>query len=190
MNIFPQPEFGGAKNVFHGGKEAYSSLYTSASAVSLNSKVFARITGTVLIALGEKRFPISDHSSKVNVGLQLKFPKSNEELHGYTKHARNTWLYSQQAIDLVNSYCENFPRLFELMTVTDASDFIFESQLTDTNNGMSPPCVLANITNWLKDQPHSKAARKDCGTDIISQSAVESILAAVDEMKVISWMTK
>lgn len=43
--------------------------------IGISVKAFNRITGVVLVVYGTKRFPISDSDKKVNIGLQLKYPK-------------------------------------------------------------------------------------------------------------------
>lgn len=43
------------------------------------------------------------------------------------KSTGNQWLYSQKAVDVVQSYAMKFPRLFELLT--SKADFVFESEL-------------------------------------------------------------
>lgn len=55
----------------------------------------------------------------------------NEEIPGYTKSVRNQWVYSQEAINLVQSYAMKFPILFQLMNKQSnvQTDPLFESEL-------------------------------------------------------------
>lgn len=51
-----------------------------------------------------------DH--KVNVGLNLKFNKKNEEVPGFTKKVENQWLYSKKALDAVSQYVKRYLKNF------------------------------------------------------------------------------
>lgn len=52
------------------------------------------------------RSPHGEH--KVNVGLNLKFNKKNEEVAGYTKRTDKEWLYSIAVQELLAEYLERF----------------------------------------------------------------------------------
>lgn len=54
---------------------------------------------------------------KVNVGLNLKFNKKNEEVPGYTKRTEKEWLYSAAVEDLLAEYLERCVCVFEAMCV-------------------------------------------------------------------------
>lgn len=127
----PQPDFYRAKQKHRNESQSFMNPFTASSKIGLNVRLFNRITSVVLIVSGEKRFPISDSDKKTNVGLNLKHLKQNEEIPGYTKSMSNQWFYSQNAIDLVDSYYQKFPKLFELMNKQSngGNDFIFESEL-------------------------------------------------------------
>lgn len=75
MLAHPQPNFSDAKSNYYNEGNAYMNSYNAASQIGMNNRLFSKITGTVLIVPGQRRFPISEKTSKVNVGLQLKFPK-------------------------------------------------------------------------------------------------------------------
>lgn len=72
---YPQPDFTKAKRVYQHESLEYANSYTASATIGINYRVFNRITGVVLVVAGEKRFPISDNDKKVNIGLQLKYPK-------------------------------------------------------------------------------------------------------------------
>lgn len=129
----PQPDFSSAKSKHREETLSYMNSFTASSTVGLSTKLFNRITSAVLVVVGEKRFPISESDKKINIGLNLKHLKQNEEVPGYTKSANNQWLYSQNAINLVHSYYQKFPKLFELMNSQSngMNSFIFESELNE-----------------------------------------------------------
>lgn len=150
-------------------------------------KLFNRITGTLLIYTGEKRFPISDNANKLNVGLQLKFPKNNEEVVDYTRHSsyqQNQWQYSQKAIDLVNAYWTRFPKLFELLNSrSHQNDMLFESELNE-GRAETDESLLREIIKWLKEQPHQNAARRNCGTEALDRDSIAAIVNATNSLTV------
>lgn len=75
LTAYSQPDFTKAKEIQRAENQTYTNSYIASSTIGLNPKVFTRITGTMLVIAGVKRFPVSDNAQKVNIGLQLKFPK-------------------------------------------------------------------------------------------------------------------
>lgn len=188
MSVFvrPQPDFLQARQIHDNEGQMYLNSYNAASCIGMQYKLFNRITGTMLIVTGEKRFPISDSANKTNVGLQFKFPKHNEELVDYTRHKsyQNQWLYSQKAVDLVNAYWTRFPRLFELLNSrSQHNDTIFESELNE-GRAEGEESLLREITRWLKEQPHQNAPRRSCGTEALDKDAIAAIVEATNSLKV------
>lgn len=125
------PDFNIAKKLHQDELLGYVNSFTASAAIGMNAYMFNRITGVVFVCYGEKRYPISDSDKKVNIGLQLKHFKQNEEVPGYTKSVNNQWLYSQEAINVVHEYSMKFPQLFKLMNRQSnaQSDPLFESEL-------------------------------------------------------------
>lgn len=80
----PQPDFSHAIQVHYNDGQVYTNSYNASSTIGLNVKIFNRITGTILLVTGEKRFPLSDSANKTNVGLQLKFPKQVNFTYNHT----------------------------------------------------------------------------------------------------------
>lgn len=67
-----QPDFSAAREIYFEESEAYMNAYTASAHAGIGIRSFNRITGVVLIVVGQKRFPISDNDVKINVGLNLK----------------------------------------------------------------------------------------------------------------------
>lgn len=44
--------------------------------------------------------------------------------------------------------------------------------------------MLKEISQWLREQPHNSVSRQPCGTDCLTKSAVEEIVATVNKLKV------
>lgn len=91
--------------------------------------MLSRITGTILVISDSGKDFIADGAMKVNVGLNLKLNKKNEEIPGYTRKNGQTWLYSEKTVELVKSYMEFCPELFEYLHNADSSDNCFENDL-------------------------------------------------------------
>lgn len=62
------------------------------------------------------------NSSRVNIGLNLKFNKRNEEIPGYTKKINNTWYYSDKVVNVMKNYMEKFPFIFDYLNVNVSKD--------------------------------------------------------------------
>lgn len=80
--------------------------------------MFSRITGSIFVKVPG----VEGMSRNVNIGLDLKMNKKNLEIPGFTRKIGTTWYYSDNAADLVRSYCEHFPEVLEFL----AGDFNFE----------------------------------------------------------------
>ena len=65
--------------------------YRAAQHLGIGSHLLSRITGSIYISKSPKEAD-TDRASKVNVGLNLKFNKKNEEICGFTqKRKDNMW---------------------------------------------------------------------------------------------------
>lgn len=84
---------------------------------------------------GVKGNSLNKNSSKINVGLNLKLNKKNEEIPGYTKKIEGQWLYSQKSINLVRDYMKHCPELFSYITAHLGNDIFYESELFPTEIG-------------------------------------------------------
>ena len=157
----------------------YMNAYQTAAMIGINNNVLSRITGTVLMIAGMKR-QISDGTSKINIGLQLKFPKQNEELVGYTKK-ENAWFYSEKVVTLVQEYYRRFPKLFFLLERhSGANDIYYESDLFGTTTGEEN---LQTLLSWINQLPHQKAERRTGGSQTIDKEVTEEVIDQVGKLK-------
>lgn len=95
----------------------------------ISKGLFSRITGCVFVAPGKEQNNSSDDVPKINIGLNLKFNKRNEEVPGYTRKDENTWLYSEKVITLVRSYMELWPKVFVYLNYHVKNDVYFEEDV-------------------------------------------------------------
>ena len=72
----------------------------------MNGFLVARITGTVYVSRGSKAHP--SNANKINVGLNLKSKRKNEEVAGYTKKIEDQWHYSTKALQTVGEYIKEY----------------------------------------------------------------------------------
>lgn len=161
LTIQEEPKFDNLWIKHQKSKDSYMNSYQASSILSISENVFNRITGTVLVIAGMKR-QVAEGQSKMNIGLQMKFAKQNEELAGYTKKER-LWLYSEKVVNLVQEYYCKFPRIFEVMenrTSRGNNDVYFESDFFETTEGEDN---LKDLMKWLGQLPHTKADRRTIG---------------------------
>lgn len=112
LTVLQEPDLKSVIALHDKSQGSYMNSYQTAAALSISENVLNRITGTVLVIPGNRRQISQDGTSKNNIGLQLKFPKANEELAGYTKKDR-LWLFSEKVVGLVQAYYCKFPVVFE-----------------------------------------------------------------------------
>lgn len=176
--VSPEPDLKEAKHVQATANDRYVNAYDAASQLGIHSSVFNMLTGTCLIVNGDKRFPLPDNTPKTNIGLQLKFPKRNEETVGYTKKFNNQYVYSKKAIDLVELYYQQWPKVFEIIN-RNQNDTYFETTLFPGQAGQ-----LQQVSAWLRKQEHTKATRVTCGTRVLNEDTLKAISDAVDRLAV------
>lgn len=181
LTVTHEPDFTAVQKLHNKTQGSYMNPYQTAAALSISENVFNRITGTVLVIAGSKRQISSDGTPKMNIGLQLKFPKANEELAGYTKKDR-IWLYSEKVINVVQEYYCKFPVVFEVLgrSSKNGNDIYFESDFFDTTSGEEN---LQTLLKWLAQMPHQKAERRQIGTEAVEKEVLESITNSVNKAK-------
>lgn len=81
-----------------------------------------------MVIPGEKRFPLGENSHMINLGLQLKFPKKNEEIIGYTKRIGTQFYYSKKVVTIVSKYYMRCQKLFDFIGNNNTNE-IFESDI-------------------------------------------------------------
>lgn len=162
----------------------YINSYQAASQIGIQIKCLARLTGPVLVVKGARRpkSDLPDNLAKINIGLQFKYFKSQEELVGYTRRMDNQWFMSSKAIKLIEDYIERFPMVIEYLSSTsERSELLFEEDIFPKEVGSGK---LEEIAAWLKEQPHMKAEKIACGSKTMEKEAVEKVLDAIEELKV------
>lgn len=122
-----------------------------------------------------------EHAGKINIGLNLKNNKKNEEVCGYTCKGRdNNWLYSTKALDILRSYMSEWPEVFDYMSSSDkvSGDFFHYADIFSVDDGEDK---LKALADWIKELPCSNAARQPCGTLTVDDNVIVAIEAVVND---------
>lgn len=75
ITVLPEPDFTVARLLQHKLERDYVNSFQAGATVSLQMRVLGRVTGTVFVVAGARRKELPENVSKVNIGLQFKFPK-------------------------------------------------------------------------------------------------------------------
>lgn len=126
--MHPEPDFSVARERQETSLVNYHNSYETGRLVGISTSLLSRITGTILIIPGQQRFPLGENSYMINVGLQLKFPKKNEEIIGYTKRIGTQYYYSKKVVTIVSEYYMRCQKLFDFIGKNNSNE-IFESDI-------------------------------------------------------------
>ncbi|TRY93704.1 hypothetical protein DNTS_029409 [Danionella cerebrum] len=175
-----EPQFDALIQNQHKYSVKYSPGYVLASRLSITSYLVSRFSGSIFIGRGSKKNPHGEQ--KVNVGLNLKFNKKNEEVPGYTKRTEKEWLYSAAVEQLLAEYLERFPEIFGYVARNSHDDVFYEDDVWpgEDENGAEK---VQEIQGWLKTHPVSSTSRASCDLQILDAGIVEKIEEELDKLK-------
>jgi hypothetical protein len=164
-------------------RQQYFPSYQAAQQLGISSHLLSRITGTMFVLKGPKEAEL-EHSGKVNIGLNLKNNKREEEVCGYTRKRKdNNWLYSRKSIEALRNYMSEFPEVFEYLSTNErvSSDYFHASDIFFLAE--DPQERLKALADWLKEQPFASASRQPVGTLTLDESLVTAIEREVTLLK-------
>lgn len=98
--------------------------------------------------------------------------------HNYVKNIGSKFIYSQQAIDLVQQYMDKFPRVFELLNTQSDNGVISISDFDENNNRNGLECV-GEIRQWLQSLPYYRAGLKPVDLSRLSDDAIKDVKMAI-----------
>ncbi|XP_063223399.1 5'-3' exoribonuclease 1 isoform X2 [Bacillus rossius redtenbacheri] len=169
MSVTQEPDLSALEKLHLKNFQSFMNSNTAAQKLGISAHLLSRVTGSIFVARGvEGSNPESQ--KKFNIGLNLKFNKKNEEVPGYTRKDGQVWLYSHKAVELVKDYIHEFPELFEYLAQNTGNDVFYENQLFPEGSNKT-----AEIVNWLKEQPYSKAEHLPCGSDMVDEDIVRKL---------------
>ncbi|EDW06116.2 uncharacterized protein Dmoj_GI16439, partial [Drosophila mojavensis] len=182
IRVGPEPQLMPARLLQEERDRDFMNSYKVCRELNVNSKCLGRLTGTVWVVLGPRREKM-ENVSKHNIGLQLKYPRLNEERAGYCRRINNQWFYSSLAVDLMHTYIENFPAIVDYFSRSgDRGEFIYEEDIYPHAMGQH---LIEDVANWVRQQPHMKVDRITCGSRTVCKETVELLIKAVDELRML-----
>ncbi|KAH8408891.1 hypothetical protein KR009_003363, partial [Drosophila setifemur] len=179
IRVRPEPDLKAARLLQEDRDRDFMNTFEVCRQLYLSGRALGQLTGTVWVVLGPRREKM-ENVAKHNIGLQLKYPRQNEERAGYCCRSGNQWLYSSMAVDLMREYCERFPDVVEFFKISsDRGDVVFEQDIFPNEVGQRR---VEELANWVRQQPHMKVERVTCGSKTVCRETVELLLSAVEEL--------
>ncbi|XP_059849758.1 5'-3' exoribonuclease 1 isoform X1 [Hypanus sabinus] len=175
-----EPHLDGIIQNQHKYSTKYNPGYILASRLGITGYLVSRLTGSLFIGRGSKENPLGEQ--KMNVGLNLKFNKKNEEVPGYTKKVGNEWLYSSAVEQILSEYLERFPELICHIAKNSHEDLYYEDDIW-SGEDVSGPEKVQEIGGWLKTHPVSSLSRASCDLNLLDAAIIEKIEEEVESCK-------
>ncbi|XP_037723371.1 5'-3' exoribonuclease 1-like isoform X2 [Drosophila subpulchrella] len=180
IRVRPEPDVQEARALQENRDRDLLNTYEVCHLLNINGRALGRLTGTVWVVLGPRREKM-ENVAKHNIGLQLKYPRQNEERAGYCCRSGNQWFYSSLALDLMRDYCQRYPDVVAFFGVSnDRGEYVFEQDVFPDAIGQHR---VEDLANWVRQQPHMKVERISCGSKTVCRETVELLMAAVDELR-------
>ena len=125
-----------------------------------------------------------------NIGLNLKFTKSNEEVMGFTRRVSSdrhtpygggTWLYSEKCIAVVREYMETFPEMFERLSHNISGDkfpaeMLFGQDKTEQK--------LNQVLEYLKTVSCANAKKISSNSQILEEQVLVQIQNEIERCNI------
>lgn len=169
-----EPSLGTIRKLERKMKEHYFPGFKAAQRLGISSHLLSRITGAMFVIRGPREAEI-EFASKINIGLNLKNNKRNEEVSGFTRRGQdNNWLYSGRTVDVIRHYMGYCPELYEYLSVSErvSGDQFHHSDIFPEGDGDDR---LKELASWIKELPSSTASRQPCGTITLDEAVTKAI---------------
>nr|XP_045617221.1 5'-3' exoribonuclease 1-like isoform X2 [Procambarus clarkii] len=190
MTVTSEPNFDVVKQKQDQLEDRYMSGYTAAQKVGISSHLLARLTGTVFLVPPSGSNPMAEieMKNKLNIGLNLKSNKRNEEVCGYSRKAldpyeKATWQYSDKVIECLLEYQKKFSEIFDhLSSHAEQKDIFYQDEVFGPENYKER---VAELMDWLKNADFAKAERQPCGTQSLGEAIVSRLAEEVDKVSAV-----
>ncbi|BFF99890.1 5'-3' exoribonuclease 1 [Drosophila madeirensis] len=180
IRVHPEPNLEEARLEQEERDKDYINTFDVCRQLNINGRALGRLTGTFYVVLGPRREKM-ENVAKHNIGLQLKYPRQNEERAGYCRRSNNQWFYSSLALELMQRYCERFPKVVKYFGVSnDRNEYFFEQDIFPDAMGQHH---IEDMANWVRQQPHMKVDRIACGSKTVCKETVRQLIVAVEELR-------
>ncbi|CAN7987458.1 unnamed protein product, partial [Ixodes pacificus] len=180
LNIPPEPNLEGVvrnEKASNLSQVHYMSSHQLAQWLGVNGLFVSRITGTVYVQMNSRE---ADAPSLVNVGLNLKFNKSGEEVPGYSKRANETWFYSNKCHNVLQEYLTKFANFVEKIQPFMDRDRISVEDLYYRGEGKEE---VREVAKWIKEQECAQLPRVKSGSEALDEGVVKAIEDTVDKLR-------
>lgn len=155
----------------YGSKSTYTPAFAVAQMLGLNSLVLSKIASSFIVE--------TPSSSRINLGLNLKFESKKQKVLGYTQKSDKGWEYSNKAIELLTTYISKFPEFFAgLQRSIRAS----ECKATDFYPAETVDQKVKEIAEWLKSIESKGFERVPLDSEQLEPEIVAAIEKAADKM--------
>ncbi|XP_069753461.1 5'-3' exoribonuclease 1 isoform X2 [Narcine bancroftii] len=182
FNVPCEPQLDSIIQNQHKYSTKYNPGYVLASRLGVTGYIVSRLTGSLFIGRGSKQNPLGEQ--KINVGLNLKFTKKNEEVPGYTKKVGNEWQYSSAVEIILSEYLERFPELICHIAKNSQEDLYYEDDIWPGED-VNGPEKVQEIGAWLKTHPVSSLSRASCDLNLLDAAVIEKIEEEVESCKLV-----
>ncbi|XP_022219524.2 5'-3' exoribonuclease 1 isoform X2 [Drosophila obscura] len=180
IRVHPEPNLEEARLEQEERDKDYMNTFDVCRQLNINGRALGRLTGTFWVVLGPRREKM-ENVAKHNIGLQLKYPRQNEERVGYCRRSNNQWFYSSLALELMQRYCERFPEVVSYFGVSnDRNEYFFEQDIYPDAMGQHN---IEDLANWVRQQQHMKVDRIACGSKTVCKETVELLIGAAEELR-------
>ncbi|KRY67924.1 5'-3' exoribonuclease 1, partial [Trichinella pseudospiralis] len=143
-------------------KETLANWYSTKELIEmfqLLPSTLGRLTGSLLIAKD------ANSESKVNIGLNLKNNHKSAEKLGYAMKIDNRrWIYSEDAVKLLENYIQEFPDIIDYLEMNDCD------------------AELNRMLVWLKNLPSASATFVPFGTKFVNSDDIKLIESEVEKL--------
>ncbi|XP_029735397.1 5'-3' exoribonuclease 1 [Aedes albopictus] len=178
FEIHEEPNLDRVVDINEEAKSHYLTMQDAASMIGISANLLSRLSSTIYMMPGARRSINVDEKGKMNIGLQLRMVTQDIETVGYTRKVHKSWMFSEKAIELIKSYHEKVPNLFERLEHFGKGDILFEDEVFGEHK---EEVGLKQLVAWIKSQDHAKAEKRTCGTKTLEPNAVEELVKLVNE---------
>ncbi|XP_071945753.1 5'-3' exoribonuclease 1-like [Antedon mediterranea] len=170
MDLPHEPDFQSIISRQENYEQQYFPGFRLAQRLGISGHLLSRITGTIYVEGDGKR--------RINVGLNLKFNRTNQEIPGFSKKDKQGWTYSSQVHQILVQYMRMFPELFRVLSQrTNATDNFTEDEIF----GDTPR--LNELKKWLDGQECMKVMRVQSGVKQLGEQIISIIESEVKEIQ-------
>lgn len=155
----------------------YMNAHQLSQQLGVSPQFVSRITGTVFIQMNSKE---AESASLVNVGLQLKFNKTSEEIPGYSKKCDSSWLYSTKCLRVLKQYLAQYLSFVQRILPFMGQEKISVEDIYPKGVGKEE---VKEVAKWLKEQECSQVPRIKSGANLLDEGVIKAIEETINRAK-------